>query len=597
MNHFIIVFYLTTLLSNFGFSQQKNTFNYKVQKGENVSIIARNNNISIKEIYKLNPNSENGIQENSILILPSKKYISNIKNTVNHIVVAKETLFSLSKLYKVSIADIELENKESLKEGLKIGTVLKIPSVKNIVSKVVLPTKKTILHTIQPKETKYAIAKKYDITIETLEKNNPEIGSNFPIGYELLIAGSRPQITTKKVEEIKKPISETKIVYENSQNIQKRDTLPNIFNKEITNLTKNYKIKNSKNVALLLPFNLDKINQDSVNSVKSRLKKDKFLNMTLDFYAGALIAIDSVKKMGLNMNVTILDSNESKYSSSVENLVQNNNLAQMDAIIGPFYQNNIENLAKLVNSNSTTIFSPLSKDYDKKFSNLVQTIPSNADLKSAMFAFMNSKNANIVAVVDSKKISTKQYIMDNHKNVNFALFLENGSLDIPILKSQLVSNKTNFVILETENTNLILNTIDALGKLVGNYEIKLALLGENEALDFEEIQINKLTRLRMHYPSITRVNDSNEATIFQKKFKKLNQILPNTFATRGFDLTFDVLLRLSQENSLVETFKDNVSEQIENKFYYQEIPEDGFVNKGVYILYYDTDMTIKTAKL
>ena len=43
--------------------------------------------------------------------------------------------------------------------------------------------------------------------------------------------------------------------------------------------------------------------------VVTRLKKDKFLNMTLEFYSGALMAVDSIHKMGANVDVTILDSN------------------------------------------------------------------------------------------------------------------------------------------------------------------------------------------------------------------------------------------------------------------------------------------------
>jgi hypothetical protein len=38
-----------------------------------------------------------------------------------------------------------------------------------------------------------------------------------------------------------------------------------------------------------------------VNSTIERLKKDKFLNMTLDFYSGALIAIDSAKQLGVDV--------------------------------------------------------------------------------------------------------------------------------------------------------------------------------------------------------------------------------------------------------------------------------------------------------
>jgi hypothetical protein len=43
------------------------------------------------------------------------------------------------------------------------------------------------------KETKYSIAKQYGITIEELEKKNPEVVANLPIGYKL-IKGSAPKV-------------------------------------------------------------------------------------------------------------------------------------------------------------------------------------------------------------------------------------------------------------------------------------------------------------------------------------------------------------------------------------------------------------------
>jgi hypothetical protein len=39
------------------------------------------------------------------------------------------------------------------------------------------------------------------------------------------------------------------------------------------------------------------------------------------------------------------------------------------------------------------------------------------------------------------------------------------------------------------------------------------------------------------YPSVTRDHDSAEALIFEKEFRKVNNIYPSDFATRGFDVT------------------------------------------------------------
>ena len=54
-------------------------------------------------------------------------------------------------------------------------------------------------------------------------------------------------------------------------------------------------------------------------------------------------------------------------------------------------------------------------------------------------------------------------------------------------------------------------------------EVELTIRLENEALDYEEISMTRLTKLKMHYPSLTRVNDSDEATIFENTFKRKNK--------------------------------------------------------------------------
>jgi hypothetical protein len=171
--------------------------------------------------------------------------------------------------------------------------------------------------------------------------------------------------------------------------------------KEQGNLLKTINTNARKQLALLFPFNISKLESDTINSTQALLKKDKFLNLTLDFYSGALMAIDSAKVLGMNIDIKILDSQETKSTSNVSDLVQQNNLQTMDAIVGPFYQSNVEKLAELVESTKTPVISPLSKEVGKKYSNLYQSMPSTELLRTSIFDFMKTKNANIIAYLKS----------------------------------------------------------------------------------------------------------------------------------------------------------------------------------------------------
>jgi hypothetical protein len=150
--------------------------------------------------------------------------------------------------------------------------------------------------------------------------------------------------------------------------------------------------------------------------------------------------------------------------------------------------------------------------------------------------------------------------------------------------------------LETANTGMIKYTINAMLGVMANYQVQLVILEPNETLDTDEISFENLTKLHLMYPSATRENNSPEAQIFMQNYRKKNKVNPSTFAIRGFDIMFDTMMRLSQDKTYQETAETMITEQVENKFEYYKKDDGGYANKGVYILYYDTDLTIKEAK-
>ena len=355
-------------------------------------------------------------------------------------------------------------------------------------------------------------------------------------------------------------------------------------------------INQTKKLALLLPFNLAKVQSDTVNTIADRLKKDKFLNMTLDFYSGAMIAIDSIKKLGIKIEVSVFDSEETKNSSNIAKLINDNRLDTFSAVIGPFYQANIEKTAELLSASQVAVISPLSKEVGKSFPNLVQTITSPNIIRAAIFDFMRSKNGNVIAVVDKKKVSVKKYIVDNQKDVRFAALDPTGGLNVVSLKSQLVKNKINYVVMETANTSMIKATLTALLSVQPFYNVQLVILEPNETLDTDEIEFESLIKLKLLYPSMSRENDSDEAMLFENTYKAENKITPSVFAIRGFDVTFDTLMRLSQTSSFLDSLSIQSTEQVESKFEYIKTENGGYANKGAYILFYDADLKVKVAK-
>ena len=172
----VLIVFLTTF--NVVFSQQK-TITHKVADGDNLNNIAKRYNIKTEDIFQLNPDARVALRLNSILIIP----VVDIKsiNPKIHIAKKQETLFSIAKMYNLTLSDLERLNPEIKSEGLKIDQQVFLSETKNIKSS------KEIFHNVVAKETKYSIAKKYEVSIESLEKLNPEISNNLLVGMTLKI--------------------------------------------------------------------------------------------------------------------------------------------------------------------------------------------------------------------------------------------------------------------------------------------------------------------------------------------------------------------------------------------------------------------------
>ena len=647
MKYFFAVCMTVLLFNNSVFAQVKTT-THKVEKGETINQIAQKYNVTPFDIYQLNPDAQSGIKRGNILLIgksesKQKATVTTavITKTKTHVVAPKETLYGIQKKYAVSEEALKQANPFIEKDGLQIGQTLTIPSNIILKNNTVAP-EKLVYHYVLPNETKYSISKQYGITIEELERKNPEVVPTLPEGFRLLIKGKAPKsdktavvvepkkeiidanpvkgiaISTQFLNYVVKPketlyslskmvgISQEELIALNpilSEGVIEGMVLKvpatikilQETKKEYTELSNINSSTIRKKMVLLLPFNLARIADDTVNSHAARLKKDKFLNMTLDFYAGALVAIDSAKTLGLDIDVKIFDSQETKNTSNVASIIKNNDLEDADVIIGPFYQSNVEKTAQLLMSNQVPVISPLSKDLGVSYANIFQSIPAPETVKNTMFDYMRSKGGNIVAVVDKKKGSVIQFIKENHKDVRFSTLTANGGVSAENLKSLFVRDKVNYVVMETGNTGMIKSTIAAMLNAMSTYKVQLVILEPNETLDTDEISFVNLTKLKLMYPSVTRENESPQALIFEKEFKKKNKIYPSIFATRGFDITFDTMLRLSQDKKYQETVDLSATEQVDNKFEFYKKEDGGYTNKGIYILYYDTDLTIKEA--
>ena len=306
MKYLVLLFLCMT---NFVFAQQEKTLSHKVNKGENIFQIAKKYDITPLDIYKLNPGTENGIQENQILIVPNIPVVLHDSKNV-HQVQPKETLFSIARLYNVSVQDLDNYNLEALKDGLQIGESIAIPNKKKTLDgQARIINAQTFFHIVQPKETKYSIAKKYGIAIEQLETQNPEIINGLVVGNKLAI--NVKQIKPKNDnEELMIALAEKQVAIE--KNKAKITEIEDLQDKLIVQKQMNQKV---------LKVNSLKVNLNEIDETKGGSAKK--LKLVLE--ANKNIQDILISKLD-SLVITMGDDLEILKSKDIDDLQESKNL-------------------------------------------------------------------------------------------------------------------------------------------------------------------------------------------------------------------------------------------------------------------------------
>jgi peptidoglycan DL-endopeptidase LytE len=244
---------------NSSFFAQENYTKHIIAKGENITRIAKKYKVKPEDIYKLNPEAHKVLKLNSVLLIPTletetPKSIPQVvarSSEIMHKVLAKETGYGISKQYGITIDDLNKANPALETEGLQIGQKIRIPIIseacKNIPissspTEVVQLSNEVIVREVLPKETKYSIARQYGITIQELERQNPEIAYGLPVGYKLNIYknGLMPQtVTPINSDKILTSSNESGITSNDSISVAKPISNSNLLDQLVINASDN----------------------------------------------------------------------------------------------------------------------------------------------------------------------------------------------------------------------------------------------------------------------------------------------------------------------------------------------------------------------
>ncbi|NRD20585.1 LysM peptidoglycan-binding domain-containing protein [Winogradskyella eckloniae] len=616
----------------------QNYTEHTVKSGETIESIAKQYLVTPFDIYALNPDAKKKFQPNTVLIIPNSKIknepiVENKRELLgykSHKVKRKETLYGLTQKYNISEEELKKANRSLYSENLKKGDKIRIPQYRTIISKQTY-SNTVKKYTVLPSEGKWRIAYKFGISVSELEALNPYMNDVIQPGDILNV----PNIKDKEEKKIEAAFGyyevlpkETFYSLKGKLNLtqeQLEQLNPDLKTSglkagmvlkvpagatteseaktdvQITNLKRNLVNYKTKKIALMMPYQLHKIDVDSVEEAKDRIKNNRLLSIVLDFHVGALMALDSAKQLGISTDLKVFDT---QYHSAVTSrILAENDFSDYDAVIGPMKEDCFDRVASALKGDRVPVIAAMNKP-KQVYSNVFQTLPEKELLSKTMIDFVkaDSLKTKVVIISDRANKATSEALqkefpgaklffsrLNKKDKTKDAYFLYHTELE-----GVFTAGKT-IVFLETDNDSFASSIISMLNGFINDRtEIVLATLDKGKGFEGKNIDNIYLSNLKFHYASVYKDFDDEKGNGFVKAYRKEYGITPSKYAARGFDITLDILMRLSSAEDLYEASPDTVeTEYIENKFRYTTDFFGGYVNQAVYVVKFDDLRVVK----
>jgi LysM repeat protein len=488
-----------------------------------------------------------------------------------HIVEKGQTLFSLARIYYVSVDSIVAKN-PSAEAGIKIGQRLKIvnatPRIQidlasvtkdestrtipapsdSVREKFVVSFHDSIIsHIVLPNETMYSISKRFMVPLEDLLTLNNLRSSKISPGQVI-------RIKLKKENVNKVPFRPVPPLAKSFN-----DSIPVFKSKEI------YKI------ALFLPFNLD--STETLNKAIS--------TAAWEYYQGARIAIDSLEAKGLKADFFVYD-----YQSKKENIDQQlakPEMKKMDLIFAPFQQKEAEKVANWSKANKIRIVFPVSVPTSFLDGNpfAYALTPTNEILGSILANHIYQIHENQQIVLIKAEKSEDQIYYDSFLSAFRQLPTKSSRPRVieatwsDFKKYEKLGTNIFFVFLSTEKEKVftILNAYSS--------KESISIFGLKEWTEFKEVNSEIKNKFKFYYASPSYFSFKDPTIIpFHKQFRSKYGADLTKMACLGFDATLNVV-------SVLLMGKKKDKELISNYEYSQSGNGNGFQNKNGFILKFE----------
>lgn len=544
---------------------------------------------------------------NTPVSISKEKVKINGQICYSHVVLERQTLFSISKAYNVSVEDIYKYNPSVKQSGLVKNSIIIIPVAEETVVKEEAPKqveteapvqesvqkaekepvkketakKKKKTHTVKWYESIDDIAAKYGVTAEEVmaanklsdRKLKSRMKLEIPEPGEVVIAD-----VAAEEETLPQADSTTVVSHDGQIAEETEDESP------WWTFRKNEKVTAS----LLLPFKATGTSGSRSN---------------MDFYSGVLLAVNDLAAAGISTDLNVYDIADGSYDPT------RNDIRNSDLIIGPVSVKDITMSLTSV-GNSSVLVSPL----DPKAESLVSTHPDMVQAPTPHKMQYNDLAAWIkedclpddkVILISEKGARLTEASLEMKQSVDsaridYSIFsysiLEGRDIEKP-LKALMTNTATNRIMIISENEAFVNDVVRNLNMMI-HQKYNVTLYGPSKIRSFETIEVENFHKTNLHV-SLTYYIDYNDPRVknLLMKYRALFNTEPTQFAYQGYDIaSYFIELCSKYGKNWQKYLPHEEKSMLQSTFKCMQQGEGGYVNQGVRRIVYEKDWTISKVR-
>lgn len=341
------------------------------------------------------------------------------------------------------------------------------------------------------------------------------------------------------------------------------------------------------NIALLLPFELDKANPHAPSTEDIRRSA-----LALDFYQGFKLGLDALAEKGTNFKVNVLDTRDDP--------AENTRIAKLEEVqdaalvVGPIYPKEIQVFGFNASLEDALQISPLAASMPSEF-NLPNLVTVTAPITTHVHALaariaQQCESGDVVIFYQTQDAASKQFLAPLKTEIgrlkkDIALV---EVTDEQSLESNVRLSGKNLVVLATTNKYQISPILAHLRKLQSelSYQIQLFAHPNWAKLDFDESDGLALFRTCVtssYYIDKGRADVRN----FDEQYRREFGISATEFAYKGYDAAYYFGGLLAKYGA---DYKEHITQTeykgLHNVFKFEYDSNWGYVNNAVSILQY-----------